>query len=261
MSFFVKRSRGLLFLLLVLLTGCSPPQQDGTVISTAASLKESMEEIKVIYENEYPNQRLIFNYGGSGSLRRQIEQGAPADVFLSASKEHAQSLAKEDLIELHSDKVFLRNSLVVIGSKDHTYKSLEHMIREGGRIAIAIPETTPAGRYAKQALEHEGMWDEAEDRLVYGKDVSHVLTLVEQQNVAAGFVYQSDAIKSSRVKIIEQLDASLHDPIEYYAGIVKKSSTSREAEQFIQFLYRDDIQSIMEEHGFLKGERYPAGSG
>jgi molybdate transport system substrate-binding protein len=241
-----------IFILLHLLCGCVP-KQEAVTISAAASLKDSLEEIREMFEEKFPGPKIVFNYGGSGMLSRQIEQGAPVDAFLSASSEHMKALVEKELVweRDNQDTPLILNTLVIVSHKEGFHKNVNDVLNNKGRIAIATPETTPAGKYTKEALQKSGLWDVVQNRLVYGKDVRHVLTLVEQQSVVAGFVYGSDAISSQSVEVIGQVDTSLHTPIEYFAAVVRESEKQERASQFVDFLFFPKSQEVFARHGFL----------
>jgi molybdate transport system substrate-binding protein len=246
-----KRKIGI-FILLLLLCGCVP-KQEAVTISAAASLKDSLEEIREMFEEKFPGPKVVFNYGGSGMLSRQIEQGAPVDAFLSASSEHMKALVEKELVweREYQDTPLILNTLVIVSHKEGFHKNINEVLKNKGRIAIATPETTPSGKYTKEALQKSGLWDEVQNRLVYGKDVRHVLTLVEQQSVLAGFVYASDAVSSPSVQVIGQVDTSLHTPIEYFVAVVRESEKQERASQFVDFLFLPQSQEVFARHGFI----------
>ncbi|KIL51895.1 molybdate ABC transporter substrate-binding protein [Jeotgalibacillus soli] len=244
----------LLILMLLMVSGCAAQADDRRnviTISAAASMKDSLEEIQEEFYNVHPDISLVFNYGSSGALKRQIEQGAPVDAFLSASKKHFVDLLEEEYIFTTNKNAFASNAIVMVTHKNSEFNRLNELLQNGKRIALAIPETTPAGKYAQEALENMGAWESMQSRIVFGKDVRHVLTLVEQQSVDGGLVYQSDAVSSQKVKVIKKLDASLYSPIGYYAGVVKKSENRAQAELFTEFLHQKISQDILVANGFL----------
>ena len=259
-----------LFLLLLLSTGCSQNNTDlekGTsqanteekptelMISAAASLTDALNEMKQVYENEHKTVRLLFNFGGSGKLATQIEQGAPTDLFLSADQISMDKLEKKSLVMADSRADFTGNKIVLVGEKNNniTFSSLNDIDPKNlTQIAIGEPESVPAGKYAKEALESLGKWDAVQTKLVYAKDVRQVLTYVESGNVDIGLVYSSDAMTSDNVKVLAEVDAALHTPIIYPAAIVADSGNQAEAQQFIDFLLSDVGQSILEKYGFVK---------
>ncbi|WP_059105636.1 molybdate ABC transporter substrate-binding protein [Shouchella shacheensis] len=249
---------GLAILLLTtfLLSGCRTQAEEAEVelvVSAAASLKESMEEVEQEFSRQHPEIRLIFNYGGSGGLRRQIEQRAPVDLFLSASKQHYEELVQKGLL-LESEGAFIHNALVAVAHHDSELGEKHVAWSEAGRMAVATPEIAPAGRYTEQVLTSLGLWDTLQDQLVFGKDVRHVLTMVEQQGVEIGFVYQSDMEHAQQVELIHEFDSSLHEPIGYFAGVLESSEHQAEAILFEQFLREPEVQAIFRDHGFASSD-------
>lgn len=257
----------LLFMLII--SGCSNKQTDDPskktadadiaetvelTVSAAASLEDAMNEMKPLFEKENKNIKLFFNYGGSGSLQKQIIQGAPVDLFFSAAQDQYNDLIKKDLIEKTKGKDLLQNSLVLIIPKesDHRVKGFKDLTNfEDGKLALGTPEAVPAGKYGKQTLENMNLWNKMENQLVFAKDVRQVLTYVETGNVDAGIVYKTDALSSDKVEIVEEANKKSHDPIVYPVGIVKGTIHMQAAESFFQFLQEDSAKEIFEKYGFI----------
>jgi len=228
-------------------------------ISAAASLTKPLNEIKELYEEEY-GVKLTINYGGSGKLAQQIQQGAPIDLFISANEEWMDTLTNEDFIVQESIVSVVSNSLVIIANKESSYKygKLEDIDMDNvNKIAIGNPDSVPAGEYTKEVLTKLNKWGQLSDRFVYAKDVRQALTYVETGNAEIGFVYESDVINSDKVKMIAKVPPGLHGPI-IYPGAITTSSKQRESgELFLQFLLSDNGQNILQKHGFL-GDGYGA---
>ncbi|WP_227394928.1 molybdate ABC transporter substrate-binding protein [Jeotgalibacillus aurantiacus] len=232
-----------------LLAGCSQSEQSDTAkteltISAAASLQDALEEIQSDFEQDNPDIKIQFNIGSSGSLSQQISQGAPVDLFFSAAEEPFDRLSEEGLISSEVD--LLGNSLVLITPNEQEVSALEEL-PETVRISIGTPESVPAGQYAKEALEALDLWETVEGKMVYAKDVRQVLTYVETGNVDAGIVYQTDAMSSEDVTVVEELDSELHAPIVYPLGIVKESEAAR---LFYDYLKSEEALAVFEEYGF-----------
>ncbi len=246
--------------LLVLLSGCSAkPQQAVTKvepveinISAAASLKEALTEIQTQYGKE-SQDTLQFNFGGSGALQKQIQEGAPCDLFISAAKSNMDTLEEGGFILPDSRKDLLGNHLVLICSKEMSEKILSSKFltnAEVKSIAIGTPESVPAGKYAKQALTTLGLWDKLQDKIVLAKDVKQVLEYVETGNVDCGFVYTTDALLlKSGVMVNEDFSAS-HDSIIYPAALIKDSTKIEAAKKFYAFLETDYAKEVFKKYGF-----------
>ncbi len=259
----------LMLLLMSLLAGCGTPAQPKSngqaasqtkgielTISAAASMKDALDAIKVAYETKSPNTLLI-NFGSSGTLQHQIEQGAPADLFLSASEDKMTTLKKEGLIDQNHTRDLLKNELVLIVPKStqsgiHTLDDLKGSTIK--KVSIGIPETVPAGAYAKEALQHTNNWQALQNKLVLAKDVRQVLNYVETDSVGAGIVYKTDAMISSKVKIETTIPESDHTPIVYPVGIIKATKHSKQAIDFYKFLQTHQAQKIFEKYGFKMAE-------
>jgi molybdate transport system substrate-binding protein len=238
--------------ILVACTQNSVPKQELTV-SVAASLQDALTDIKDIYLKENGTQvNIHINAASSGTLRMQIEQGAPTDIFLSASEEHFNRLLEQNLIAQNSHVALLKNKLVLIAPLGVRGITGVESLADNGveRIAIGIPRSVPAGKYAKEVLVSFKIWDEVEGKIIPTKDVRQVLTYVETGNVDAGFVYRTDALLSDRVKVISVVDDSVHTPIVYPMGIVKNSVDNEAANAFYKFLQSEDAARVFEKYGF-----------
>ncbi len=245
----------LLLVTFLILSGCSSANTNSPkgelLISAAASLTDALKDIQTLYETRVPDVRLTFNFGSSGALQQQIEQGAPADLFLSAAPKNMKALLDKQLIE--SSKTLLTNELVVVVPAD-SQANLTGLADLGKptirNLAIGIPDSVPAGQYAKEALLDAKLWDSISSKTVQGKDVRQVLQYVETGNVDAGFVYKTDARSSSTIKIAFIVDPKSYTPIEYPVGIMKASPRKQAAEHFYTFLQSKEAIEIFRKHGF-----------
>ncbi|MEK5505640.1 MULTISPECIES: molybdate ABC transporter substrate-binding protein [unclassified Paenibacillus] len=222
-------------------------------ISAAASLTDALKEIQHSYESTHTGTKLNFNFGGSGALEKQIEQGAPSDLFLSASKKNLKSLVDQQLIESNKQKTWLTNELVAVIPADGTMDiaSVTDLTkREVKKVAIGIPESVPAGNYAQEALTKAKLWDTLQSKLVQAKDVRQVLQYVETGNADVGFVYKTDALTSQKAKIAFEVDPKAYSPVEYPIGIIKGSKHIQEAEDFYAYLQSQESLNIMAKYGF-----------
>lgn len=222
------------------------------LISAAASLTESLNEIKPLYEAAHPNVKLTYNFGASGTLQQQIEQGAPADLFFSAGASQMKALLDEGLISPDLNENLLDNELVLVVPKDSDkVTKIEDLSGPDIKnIAIGTPESVPAGKYAQQTLTYYKLWDSLQPKLVQAKDVKQVLNYVETGNAEAGFVYKTDASSSTGVTIALSTDAASHDAIEYPAGVLKDSKHQDEAKAFYEYLQSDEATQIFSKYGF-----------
>jgi len=232
-----------------------PAEQVELLISAAASLTESLDELKGVYEAEHSQVKLTFNYAASGTLQQQIEQGAPADLFLSAGTKQMDALVDKGLIDDQLKTNLLTNDLVLVVPKDGSaeVQSMDDLSKLGD-IAIGTPESVPAGKYAQQALAYHQLWDTLQSHLVLTKDVKQVLSYVETGNVDAGFVYKTDAALSDKVKVALTAEPESHDPIEYPIGVLKGSAHPDEAKAFYKFILSDQARQVFIKYGFTPME-------
>lgn len=225
-------------------------------ISVAASVQDAMKEIQTAYQEEAPNVTITYNFGSSGSLAQQIAQGAPSDIFLSASQKWMDDLEEKGQILTESRKDLLQNAMVLIAPVDKAdiadFKDFE--TEQISKVAIGEPESVPAGRYAKEVLTSLNLFDAIQSKLVFGKDVRQVLTYVETGNVDAGLVYATDAQISNQVQIIATAPAGTHSPIVYPIAVVQDSENAEAAEAFLDFLSSDTAVAIFQGYGFGMAE-------
>jgi molybdate transport system substrate-binding protein len=237
------------------ITGCQSDKdnkQKELTISAAASLREALEEAGQKFMDENPEIKLIYNFGGSGSLQQQISHGAPVDLFISAAEDKYNQLIAKDMIDKNHSVQLLGNELVLIVPKEQQNIETLDDLQDSDikRIAIGTPESVPAGQYAKQTFLSAGLWSSLEAKIIYTKDVRQVLSYVETKSVDAGIVYKTDAIISDKIKTVPISGHDLHDPIIYPAGVVSSSENPDEAIQFFEFLRGQEAIKIFKKYGF-----------
>jgi molybdate transport system substrate-binding protein len=191
------------------------------------------------------------NFGSSGTLAAQIEQGAPADVFLSAAARPMDDLERKGLIAAGTRRNLLCNSLVLIAPRDSQLKDFQGLTGNSVRlIALGDPASVPAGEYGRQTLISLHLWQKLNAKMVLAKDVRQVLTYVETGNADAGLVFVTDARTSSQVRVVAVAPESTHDPIVYPVAEVKGSRNEEAARGFIDYLASPAAQTIFKKHGF-----------
>lgn len=245
-------------ILLLACIGCSSnhdskaldKEQTTLLLSAAASLSDVMDQVIASFQKEHSTIKIEVNYGASGTLQRQIEQGAPADLFISAGEQQMTALVDQGLVK--QTVPLLSNQLVVVSRLDLEAETLEQLLLEANAsyITLGEPDTVPAGQYAKQALEHQQLWTVWKDKYVFGKDVRQVLAYVEQGNAELGFVYRTDALSSKQVNIIHTVDEALYDPIIYPLAIVSSTKAPEAAQLFYEFLQQEQLTASYEQFGF-----------
>jgi len=225
-------------------------------VFAAASLRESLDEAAVLYEREH-GQPVRVSYAGSSTLARQIEKGAPADVFISADLDWMDWLQARDLIETSTRVDLLGNTLVLIApSRTNTptvrlTPAVDLMPLLGnGRIALALTASVPAGKYAKAAFEHLKIWQNVQPRLAEAENVRAALLLVARAEASLGVVYASDAKAEPRVQVIASFPAGSHPPIIYPVAALRASQHPK-AREFVQWLQQPAALDIFRKHGFV----------
>lgn len=221
-------------------------------VSAAISLKPALDDIGRSYERAHPGARVTFNYGGSGTLQHQVEQGAPIDLFISASPRQMNALEAKGLIATDTRRDLVGNVLVlIVPASSRIVQSLQDLARPDVKmIALGEPATVPAGMYARQTLDRMGLLRSVEKKTVYAKDVRQVLTYVETGNADAGFVYKTDALSSASVRIVAITPEDSHDPIVYSGAVVRNSGTAASARVFLDFLGSSQARETFTKFGF-----------
>ena len=240
------------FLILVIilsigLSGCADNENNTITVSAAASLGGVFDELADEFEQANPGTSVNVNYASSGILRTQIEQGAPVDVFASASIEHMDILQTKEIILINSRTNFARNSLVLIVPRNSDVNTTLENLKYANHIALGDPSHVPAGRYAKETLESIDLWPELEDKTIYTTNVKQVLDYVSRGEVDAGFVYATDVTGS--VNVARKVPNSLHTPIIYTAAVLKESKHPETAARFVQFVTESD--ETLAQYGFI----------
>jgi molybdate transport system substrate-binding protein len=232
----------------------SPARAAQTVItvSAAVSLSESFKEIQTLYHQRAPQVEIRDNFGGSGPLEQQIEQGAPVDVFASASPREMNALARAGLIRAETRRDLVSNEVVLVVPKGRTaVKGFPDLATPAVRkIAIAEPTSVPAGRYAAEVLKFLGLWDQVQSKLVFSTDVREALIYVETGNVDAGLVYETEARLSPKVEVVATAPSGSHAPIVYPVAVLKSAKDGGAAAAFVDFLFTPEAQAVFRRHGF-----------
>jgi len=223
------------------------------IVSAAASLKDVMNDIKVLYAAENPQVVLTYNFGSSGSLQQQIENGAEADLFISAGQKQMDALSEKGLMGEDTRVDLLGNKLVlVVPEGSDSVKEFNDLTKDDvKKIAIGEPSSVPAGAYAKETLENLNLYSGLSEKLVLAKDVKEVISWVETGNADAGLVYETDAKVSGKLVIAATADESTHKPIIYPAAVIGASKNKEESEKFLEFLKGKEAQAVFEKYGFV----------
>ncbi|MEO1198491.1 MAG: molybdate ABC transporter substrate-binding protein [Pseudomonadota bacterium] len=237
----------------IVLLSPSYARADGVTVFAAASLKTALDEIAGMFEAE-TGHGVTLSYAGSSVLARQIQHGAPADVFISASSDWMDVLEADGLIEPKTRVDLLGNRLMLIvhgrnASPAMLHGRVDDWLGEEGRIAMALVDAVPAGIYGKAALESLGLWDRVADRVVQADNVRAALALVATGEAPLGIVYLTDALVEDRVSPVVLVDPTAHPPIVYPVARIAESDGPM-ALPFLAFLQGPEARAVFERHGF-----------
>jgi molybdate transport system substrate-binding protein len=229
---------------------------DPLTVFAAASLKESMDAAALAFQRE-TGQAVRVSYAGSPALARQIEQGAPADVFVSADLDWMDELQSRGLIDAATRSALLGNTLVLVAPKDGAAPvmaldagtDLLPLLGDRGRIALALVDSVPAGKYAKAAFTSLGMWDALQSRTAESESVRAALLLVARGETPLGVVYGSDARAEPRVRVLATFPEGSHPAIVYPVAKVR-ASRHPQAAAFVRWLHAPAAAAIFRQHGF-----------
>jgi len=245
------------FLLVLAIVSCRDrapaPTRVTLTVAAAASLHEVVTELDSLYHAEHPDVAVRATFGASGALRQQVEQGAPVDVFISASERHVDALQRAGKVDPRSRRVFAGNELVVVapagaGTAIHGFRDLASPgVR---RVALGAAASVPAGEYAEQVLRALGIADVVARKAVYAQNVRQVLAYVERGEVDAGIVYRTDAGASRGVRIDATAPPGSHEPITYPLVLVSRRPHADDARAYAAFLLGPRGREVLARRGF-----------
>jgi molybdate transport system substrate-binding protein len=221
-------------------------------VSAAISLRDALDSLSQLYAAGHSGVHLAMNYGASGTLQLQIEQGAPVDVYISAALEQMDALAAKGLLLEGTRRDLLRNEIVLIVPKGtRGVASFLDLLKSAvTHVALGEPTSVPAGKYAQEVLKHFGIADQVNAKAVLAKDVRQVLTYVETGNAEAGIVYGTDAFTSSKVTVAAKAPPDSHALVVYPVAVIKDSKNQQTAKQFENFLSTPQARAVFEKYGF-----------
>jgi len=235
-------------------TAAEGEQQQVTVFA-AASLTNALQDLGNAY-TEKTGVKVVFSFAASSAAARQIEAGAPADLFISADSEWMDYLQQRGLIDAATRKDILSNRLVLIAPADSTEKlkiapgfALAAALGKSGRLSTGDPDFVPAGRYARSALSTLGVWNDVADRLLRAENVRSAMAFVARGEAPLGIVYLSDVGIDKKVRIVDTFPASGHLPIVYPAAVIKGAKAG--ARKFYAFLLTPGSRAVFEKYGLI----------
>lgn len=233
---------------------CRQSDEEQLLIFSALGFRNVLYDIQNQYQAEHPPVRIDIHCAASGVLQRQIERGAPCDIFISAAQLQMDALAEKQLLLNTTRSVLAFNRLVFIKRRSGNQRIgsiLEGLEDSSALIAVGNPKTVPAGQYAQAALLQLRKWEDVNDRLIFAEHVRHVLEYVTRGETAYGFVYRSDSLVfPDRVEIVETVPTELSGPVAFHGAVLKQSDSQMRAQQFLRYLSDRDNGHIFKQHGF-----------
>jgi len=217
-------------------------------LSVAASLKDAINELSDSFARKHPGVKFLKNYGASGALAKQIENGAPADLFISANLEWMDYLKGKNLVDSSGIATFAYNTLVFAGTKGNVASMKDLIGLE--KIAIGSPKSVPAGEYAMEAFKKAGIDRQLEKKLVMAKDVRACLLYAERGEVDGAFVYKTDALLAKQAKIRFTVPQELYPRVTYPMALTVAGKKNGDAVAFIAFLRSDEARGVLTRYGF-----------
>lgn len=246
---------------LILTIGASCQKQSSPVVqananllvSAAASLKDAIEEVNPLYRQTKLNVNVSYNFGASGALQQQIENGAPTDIFVSAAQKQMDALESKNLIIKDTRRNLLTNRLVLIVPKNSSgitdfAQLIDSKVK---KIAIGEPRSVPVGQYAEEVFKNLGIFKQIQPKFVLANNVRQVLSAVESGNADAGIVYITDAKTSNQIKLVATAAENLHSKIVYPIAVLKNSKNVAAAREYVQFLSSNQAKTVFEKYGFV----------
>ncbi len=233
---------------------CLAADSEHVMIFAAASTTNAINDISTLFKRE-ANVKVVASFASSSTLAKQIKEGAPASIFISADEDWMNYLAKKNLIDPKSRCDLLGNGLVLIapvGSKLVKFDNIRAQLMGAlgnGRLATGDPDHVPAGKYAKAAFQNLGIWKDVEPQLARTSDVRGALALVDRGEAPIGVVYSTDAAISEKVKIVGVFPPDSYPPIIYPASLIQGKIKS-DAQKFFEFLKGSKAKAIFEKYGF-----------
>lgn len=226
-------------------------------VLAAASMTDAMQEIGKVYQKTHENITFTYQFDSSGTLKTQIEEGAPADIFISAATKQMDELKEAGLVEKDSIFPWLENKVVLIVPKNSDSKLASFEDAAGEDIAmIAIGnEDVPVGQYTEIIYKNLGLWDQILEKANLASNVRQVLDWVATENVPCGVVYATDAKIEEKVEVVCEAPEGSCEPVVYPAGIVSDSRQKEEAFEFLEFLKTEEVSEVLEQYGFTPCER------
>ena len=226
-------------------------------VLAAASLTDVMTDLQTLYREKNPGVNLVFSFESSGTLQQQIEEGAPADLFISAANKQMDRLDEQGLIDGDSRLALLRNEVVLIvpAGESSDVENFEDLATDKVKMVAVGDSSVPVGQYTEEIFRHLGLWEQIEEKANFATNVRNVLAWVEEKQADCGIVYATDAAISDKVDIVCSAPEGSHKPVIYPAAVLKKSDQPEEARAFLDFLLTEEAVARFEYYGFTLADR------
>jgi molybdate transport system substrate-binding protein len=244
----MKNAIKMLTTLVCLLLPAAPALAGDVNLSIAASLKEVINELSDSFAKTHPGVKFLKNYGASGTLAKQIENGAPSDVFISANLEWMDYLKNRKQVDIASISNFTYNTLVFAGMPGKASSMQD--LRKLERIAIGSPKSVPAGEYAGEAIKKAGINKQLWKKLVIARDVRECLMYAERGEVDGAFVYKTDALQAKQAKILFTVPQELYPRVTYPMSLTVAGAKNKDAAAFFAYLHGDEAKLVLTKYGF-----------
>jgi molybdate transport system substrate-binding protein len=240
----------ILFILLVIGITTFSAQAAEVRLSVAASMTDAVKELIATYQPEAQGVNFLPNFASSGSLAKQIAQGAPTDLFISANPKWMNYLIEEEYIPAEQVRTFAFNALVFVGEPQLKISSMTDLASLS-RIAIGSPKSVPAGQYAEQALIATGLLEQIQGKLVLAQDVRQALAYADRGEVDGAFVYRTDALLARHAVILLEVPQQYYPEVTYPLGLTKAGLNNPQARAFADFLASAEAAAILQRYGFI----------
>ena len=248
----MRNVKGLyIFVFFVLLVFCTQVQAGQVRVSVAKSMSNLCNDLIAKFDEQHPDVKIIPNFASSGALAKQIEQGAPADIYISANPKWMTHLIEKGKIKAETKRIFAHNSLVFVGKSSTDAHSMGDL-QKLRRVALGSPGSVPAGQYAKQAMDKEGIYDEMlkKGQLVMAKDVRQALIYADRGETDGAFVYKTDAMLATSAEILFEVPFDLYSQVTYPVAMTKESDGNADAKLFYDYIVSEAAHPAMVRLGF-----------
>ncbi len=248
----MRKVHGLYIFVFFIIVAFSTQVQAGQVrVSVAKSMSNLCNSLIAKFDKLHPDVKIIPNFASSGALAKQIEQGAPADIYVSANPKWMTHLIEKGKIKTQTKKTFAHNALVFVGKPSTNAHSMGDLQRLK-RVALGSPSSVPAGQYAKQAMDKEGVYDEMlkKGQLVMAKDVRQALIYADRGETDGAFVYKTDAMLAISAKILFEVPVDLYSQVTYPVAMTKESDGNADAKRFYDYIVSEAAHPEMIRLGF-----------